>query len=301
MYSMFLGQPHQSIVDWINGHHYDPPTPPGPSGHTDTRVTYVEEQGIPQWSGEIQGELKRSDIPDIEYIKTIDIGTNVTSIEEHTFLDCYELRDVIISNVSTITIKSSAFSNCPALETLEFENNAIVEEQAFAGCNNLHTVTIQDSIPSFADYAFPGFHPNFVFQNKTRDEIISSINNHSINWLMFGDSGNATFTITCSDKSLLVYVDDEYNWNISLYSQWTCTMNPSNLGEVFNIRWKKYDDNSWILLYDFSDIGGHGGPDYSITTTNENATTLTAMYECYDYDCSVYGHPITLTFTRTEL
>ena len=49
MYSMFLGQPHQSIVDWINGHQYTPPTPPGPSGHTDTRVTYGQDFGIPDY------------------------------------------------------------------------------------------------------------------------------------------------------------------------------------------------------------------------------------------------------------
>ena len=69
-----------------------------PSGHTDTRVTYTSESGLPDWSGEIEGILTDNSIPNRYNIETIDIGTLVTSIGSYAFNGCSGLTSVTIGN-----------------------------------------------------------------------------------------------------------------------------------------------------------------------------------------------------------
>jgi hypothetical protein len=104
-----------------------------PSGHTDTRVTYTSESGLPDWSGEIEGTLTSSSIPNILDVETIDIGTSVTGIGSWVFSMSQQLTSVTIGSGVTY-IGVSAFEGCEYLTSMIIPSNVeFIDEMAFYG------------------------------------------------------------------------------------------------------------------------------------------------------------------------
>lgn len=56
-----------------------------------TKVKYTAASGLPDWEGNIVGELDDSSIPNKSSAETVEIGTNVTSIGEYAFYGCANL------------------------------------------------------------------------------------------------------------------------------------------------------------------------------------------------------------------
>ena len=119
MYSMFLGQPHQSIVDWINGHPYNLPTPPTPTTHEETWYKYA---GDTEWKTvDIKGGIDGVDdynpteqILNVQDIVEIEIGSDVTGIGTAAFSNCSNLVKITIPD-SVNYIGDKAFSGCQSL------------------------------------------------------------------------------------------------------------------------------------------------------------------------------------------
>ena len=111
----YLGNPPASIRAWIKQHTQ-------PAGHSDTRVTYSMPSGLPDWSGEIVGELNTNSIPDIEEVIIVDIGNTVTSIGALTFRWNDRLNDITMGNNVT-NIGNQAFENCSNLASIIIPNN----------------------------------------------------------------------------------------------------------------------------------------------------------------------------------
>ena len=64
---IYLGNPSVRRIEWIVSRY-------------STKVKYTAASGLPDWQGNINGELTRSSIPNIEQAEMVDIGLGVTSI-----------------------------------------------------------------------------------------------------------------------------------------------------------------------------------------------------------------------------
>lgn len=113
----------------------------GSSGHADTWVKYT---GDTEWTPvSIQGSIEGSydddiltgivttQIPNVNNVVELEIGTNVTSIGNYAFYDC--------SNLTSVTIPDSVES---------------IGEEAFVNCSSLTSVTIPNSVMSIGSDAF---------------------------------------------------------------------------------------------------------------------------------------------------
>ena len=129
---VFLGNQPQHVIDWIKAHSK-------PAGNPKTKITFTD--GSVQeydWSGEInQQTMIVAGIFDQDaYIwlkepRSVEIGTNVTSIGSSAFFGC--------SGLASVTIGKGVTS---------------IESLAFYGCSGLTSVTIPDSVTSIGSEAF---------------------------------------------------------------------------------------------------------------------------------------------------
>lgn len=98
---IFLGKPPANIEQWIKDHH-------GPVVKETTVVKYTAASQLPDWEGDIVGELTDNAIPNWSNIAEVEIGSHVTSIGYGTFWGSYGLKSVTIPN-SVTSIGDHAF------------------------------------------------------------------------------------------------------------------------------------------------------------------------------------------------
>jgi hypothetical protein len=80
----------------------------------------------------------------------------VTSIEEETFSECYNLTSITIPN-SVISIGEAAFDECYKLSPITIPNSVTsIGAGAFARCASLISVTIPDSVTVIENSTFSG-------------------------------------------------------------------------------------------------------------------------------------------------
>ncbi len=87
-------------------------------------------------------------------IKTVVIGSGVTSIGDNAFSGCSGLTSIEIpSNVTSIGTR--AFFGCSGLTSIEIPANVTsIGQSAFYGCSGLTSVTIPAGVTSIGDYVF---------------------------------------------------------------------------------------------------------------------------------------------------
>ena len=87
-------------------------------------------------------------------IQKVEIGSNVTSIGNYAFQNCYGLANITIPEGAT-SIGNYAFSNCYSFASVTIPDGATsIGNYAFQNCYNLASVTISDSVTSIGNYAF---------------------------------------------------------------------------------------------------------------------------------------------------
>lgn len=165
--------PHQSIIDWINGHSYDPPTP----STTPTRIWWSNEESdfsdCPSNKGTFDSSCLTGGKSVYDAVK-INFGSDVTSIGEATFYDCSDLTSVTIPS-SVTNIGSAAFGCCTGLTSVTIPNSVTnIGSLAFENCSELTSVT---------------------FENKTQNDVMSMEN------CPWGLEYTIGITFYCSDGS----------------------------------------------------------------------------------------------------
>ena len=89
-------------------------------------------------------------------VKSVLIGSNVTSIGDYAFYDCDGLTSVTIGD-SVTSIGDYAFYECSHLTSVIIPDSVeSIGASAFSQCHNLTSVTIGDSVTSIGEYAFEG-------------------------------------------------------------------------------------------------------------------------------------------------
>lgn len=82
--------------------------------------------------------------------------SNATVINDNTFLDCYNMTDVVLGENIT-NIGNYAFCGCRGLEDINLPNSLeTIQNASFAGCTGLHYISIPDSVTSIGENAFYG-------------------------------------------------------------------------------------------------------------------------------------------------
>lgn len=76
-----------------------------------TKVKYTAASQLPDWEGDIVGELTDSSIPNKEQAEVVEIGSNVTSIGNSAFNNCSGLTSVTFSGKTLEQIQ--AMENYP--------------------------------------------------------------------------------------------------------------------------------------------------------------------------------------------
>ena len=87
-------------------------------------------------------------------IKTVIIGTGVTTIGGWAFQNCINLTSVSISS-SVKYVGESAFQGCSSLVNINIPNSVkYIRNYSFAGCSNLKNISLPDGVISIGQYAF---------------------------------------------------------------------------------------------------------------------------------------------------
>ena len=90
------------------------------------------------------------------YIKKIIIESQVTSIGDYAFSNCYDLEKIEIST-SVSNIGRGAFYNCINLESITIPEGVLyIESGTFSGCKNLVSVSLPKTVTDVSNGAFWG-------------------------------------------------------------------------------------------------------------------------------------------------
>jgi hypothetical protein len=141
-----------------------------PAGHADT---WVKWDGDTEWTpvsieGSIYGDstdsLPTTQILNIENVVALEIGTDVTSIDELAFINCSRLTSVTIPN-SVTNIGASAFRDCSGLTSVTIpERVESIGWRPFYNCYGLTSVTFEGkdraTVQGMTNYPFGLNHAN---------------------------------------------------------------------------------------------------------------------------------------------
>lgn len=121
-----------------------------------TVVKYTSESGLPDWEGDIVGELTSSSIPNKSDIAEVVIGSHVTSIGSYALNFCSTMTNLLVGGEVT-NIKSRAFWGCTGLTSVTIPNSVTsIGNWAFRGCNNITVFEFEGNAPTVGNEAFTG-------------------------------------------------------------------------------------------------------------------------------------------------
>ena len=87
-------------------------------------------------------------------VRKIEIGDDVTSIEQWAFAECWSLSQITIPN-SVTSIERSAFRSCYSLSQITIPNSVTsICLETFRYCRSLSQITIPNSVTSIEQWAF---------------------------------------------------------------------------------------------------------------------------------------------------
>lgn len=113
-----------------------------------TKVKYTSQSGLPNWEGNVVGELTSSSIPNKYSSETVDIGNTVTSIGNSAFAYCIDLTSITIPDCVT-SIGSHAFESCRGLTSVTLPDSVTsIGDSAFCYTNNMETITFENKTKS---------------------------------------------------------------------------------------------------------------------------------------------------------
>ena len=202
MYRMFLGQPHQSIVDWINGHPYTPPTPPPtPSPYftyDSNRFITGLYQGSPNiWNSETETwEYGGSDVTDNYALGIADNAFNNSAYYESGTPPAKAVSGSLnFPNVISVGVTAFMYCNQNDME-ISLPSVQSIGHNAFDYFTTVVRITIGSNIETIGGFAFSTMcDPITLTIGKPK----SWVENQYWNWSLPGGS-----TIICTDGTIPV-------------------------------------------------------------------------------------------------
>ena len=173
-----------------------------PAENPYTSVSYTSASGLPDWEGDIVGEITPGGdgiptklIPNVGFVQELSIGSHVTSIGDHAFGDCPNITSVTIPD-SVLSIGGQAFYYCRGITELTIPGSVTsIDYGAFGSCNGLTSVT------------FEGFTKNEV---KTMTSGSQKIFGERFIDTSTGEEMEKSFTAVCSDGSMTIHFSADW-------------------------------------------------------------------------------------------
>ena len=160
-----------------------------------------------------------------ESIKTVKIGSSVTSIGNYAFRDCFSLTSIPIPN-SVTSIGYGAFAGCFSLTSITIPNSVTsIGYDAFQSCKSLTSITIPNSVTTIGERAFAGC---FSLTSITIPASVTSIGMNAfsgctglpiIDGIRYAD----TYLVEAVDKTLSTYTIKEGTRWIGDYAFSSCS------------------------------------------------------------------------------
>lgn len=120
--------------------------------NTNTLVHGCMNSVIP--TGGVVAHIEEQAFSGVKHLKTIEIPSGITSINNATFSYCTELTDIILPN-TVQKIDSQAFYECKSLVNINLpESITRINSYAFAYCSSLTEITIPDSVTYLGSSTF---------------------------------------------------------------------------------------------------------------------------------------------------
>ena len=127
-----------------------------------TGLYELSEGQLIKFDVDIHGELSLEKLKkEVGYItnkniKTLNIGSNVTSISERGFHGCSYLSGELVFPNSIIKIGKSSFTNCTSLKKIVFECDilSVIEEYSFACCGFTGSISLPPNVITIEMGAF---------------------------------------------------------------------------------------------------------------------------------------------------
>ncbi len=174
---------------------------------------------------DIKGGIGQKAFQNCAKMKSIQLGDNVSSVDNYAFYGCKTLEEIVIPN-ATKSIGTYCFQNCSAMQKAVLGDGIMtVPQYAFAGCAGLQDVTISPNVSTIGQYAFQNCSslPQIAIPSAVTKisnyafEGCKGLKNVVINdrktALTLGSNGSSPLFSNCSLDS--VYIGGKISYNTS--------------------------------------------------------------------------------------
>lgn len=131
-----------------------------PNEHNGIKVTVIEENAFENSTiqaielGENISVIENSAFKNCYHLNKVYLNNNLETIEYDAFEGCSLLSDIELPQ-SLTAISTGVFKNCSSLKKVTIPNNIIeIASNTFEGCSNLETVNIPDNLQTISRRAF---------------------------------------------------------------------------------------------------------------------------------------------------
>ena len=111
-------------------------------------------------------------------LKTVTVQGNLSKIGNSAFEGCKKLKNITVegatngAGLKVLMLGQCAFKDCTGLENAEFTGNFVTYKNAFEGCKNIRTITLNNSFGKKINFCNKSFR--LGNKKKCRVSIISS-------------------------------------------------------------------------------------------------------------------------------
>ena len=157
-------------------------------GSSSPNITFADSKVkalcVQNWDRNGDGELNEAEAAAVTSLNNVFKGnsyitsfnefryfTNVTSIDESEFSECYMMKNISIPN-SVTQIGRKAFYNCYSLQNVSIPENVIsINEKTFFNCSSLTNVLIPNSVTYIGNqaFAFCSKLPSIIIPNSVSE------------------------------------------------------------------------------------------------------------------------------------
>lgn len=152
------------------------------SGCSDLTTAEIDAVGVIGWSA----------FDGCSGLKSVAIGSEVTSLGFDAFSDCSSLTSVVIPDNVT-SVGSSAFADCNSLKSISVGRGLkTIPKNFLSGCKSLSSIIIPGNIASISDYVFKGCTSlgDVTFEKTVDDD-------ERLSELTLGSNGSSSLFSSC--------------------------------------------------------------------------------------------------------